>query len=144
VIWLIDDGHLARALASGKLPSVVRRSDKVFTTGYWYVRLCGAAFGADDRTGALSRRFAQLPAALRLAARERVAALPPEIGLLSLRQLGPAIGRLRSVHSLNALSSEALAAAIALEARVLLSVASPSLEAALAAEGRRCVVRAVA
>lgn len=56
-------------------------------------------------------------------------------GLLSLRQLGPLIGRLRARHGLNILGLEVLAAATRLGASVLLSAPSPRLEAALRAEG---------
>lgn len=140
--WLIDDQHLAAVLRTGRRPPGVRSRDHVFTTGYWYVRLCQATFGAATRTGALSRAFGQLPEEMRVRALGRVAELPDEIGLLSLRSLAPVIGRLRRSYDLNVLSSEALAASVELGARVLLSTSSPQLEAALAAEGRRCTVAA--
>jgi len=62
--------------------------------------------------------------------------LPQEIGLVSLRQLAPVIGRLRARHQLNILGMEALAAAVFLDAAVALSARSPRLEDALTAEGR--------
>lgn len=139
--WLIDDQHLSDLLRTGRRPPGVRRSDEIFTTGYWYLRLCQAALGAADRSGVLSRPFAPLPKDMRMRALGRVAELPAELGLLSLRALAPVIARHRRTHDLNVLSSEALAAATELEARVLLSVSSPRLEAALATEGRRYVVR---
>ncbi len=61
--------------------------------------------------------------------------LPNEIGVVSLRELGPVIGRLRARHQLNILSVEALAAAVYLNATVALSTRSPRLEDALSAEG---------
>jgi hypothetical protein len=61
--------------------------------------------------------------------------LPKSIGLLSLRELGPSIGDLRSNHRLNLLNIEALAAAVRFQSRVMLSARSPQLEAALEAEG---------
>jgi hypothetical protein len=67
--------------------------------------------------------------------------LPDSIGLISLQELGPVIGRLRRDHDLNVLGMEALAAATQLEATVFLSASSPLLEAALAQEGRRVRVR---
>ena len=66
--------------------------------------------------------------------------LPDSIGLLSLRELGPLIGRHRGRHDLNILGMEALAAAVHLEADVYLSAASPRLETALRAEGRRVTI----
>jgi hypothetical protein len=66
--------------------------------------------------------------------------LPEEIGLISLRQLGPVIAGLRARHQLNILGIEALAAAVYLDATVAMSARSPQLEQALAAEGRHCVV----
>jgi hypothetical protein len=63
--------------------------------------------------------------------------LPDNIELVSLRRLGPVIGRLRQRHSLNVLGLEALAAAEVLDADVFLTAPSPRLEAAVAAEGHR-------
>jgi hypothetical protein len=57
--------------------------------------------------------------------------LPEEIGLLSLRELGPVIARLRARHQLNILGMEALAAAVQLDADVAVSARSPRLEEAL-------------
>ena len=54
---------------------------EVFTTGYWYVRLCQAVLGASDRTGVLATPFARLvPPQNRLAV-ERLLELPANIGL---------------------------------------------------------------
>lgn len=63
--------------------------------------------------------------------------LPESVGLLSLRELAPLIGRLRQRHDLNILGMEALAAAVHLEGDVYLSSPSPRLESALRAEQRR-------
>ncbi len=57
--------------------------------------------------------------------------LPPELGLVSLRDLGPRIGELKRTFSLNALSVEVLAAAQHLDADVFLATTSPPLERAL-------------
>jgi len=85
----------------------------------------------------LSSPFANLSEPQRVRAINSLIELPDEIELLSLRHLGPVIGRLRSRHSLNLLAAEALAAATALEADVFLSAPSPKLEVAIVAEGRR-------
>jgi hypothetical protein len=67
--------------------------------------------------------------------RERAVAavleLPEDITLISLRELAPDIGRLRRRHTLNILATEALAAALRLEAEVVLSTPSPRLQSAL-------------
>jgi hypothetical protein len=139
--WLVDDQHLGMCLRTGRRPAGTRRTDGVFTTGLWYVRLCQAALVAGQTRGVLSAPCADLGDAERSAALEALMALPPEIGLLSLRDLAPSMGRLRNEHRLNALASEAVAASLHLEAKVLLAATTPRLEAALGAEGRSCVVR---
>jgi hypothetical protein len=134
VIQLVDDQLLIRILRGSAPP---RRRAAVYTTGYWYVRLCQAALGASSRRGVLSAPFAALPSAERERAVHALLELPDSIGLVSLRELGPVIGQLRQRHDLNILGMEALAAATRLDADVFLSAPSPRLEAALRAEGRR-------
>ena len=129
---LVDDKILA-ALIQGHDPP--RPEEPVYTTGCWYVRLCQAVQGASERTGALSGLFVGRPAGLRNRAVAKLLELPEEIGLASLRTLGPAIGRLRRRHELNLLSIEALAAAVHLQADVFLAAPSPRLASALKAEG---------
>lgn len=127
-VHLVDDRELSRRLrtASGAV-------EEVYTTGCWYVRLCQAV--AASRGGMLSAPLLQLSPARREAALRAILELPSAIGLVSLRDLAPRIGRLRTQHQLNLLSAEALAAAIHLEAEVHLSSAAPGLEAALQAHG---------
>ena len=134
---LVDDQLLSRILRGGAPP---KRRTPVFTTGYWYVRLCQAVLGAADRTGALSGPFAALPHDARTRATQRLLELPDSVGLLSLRELAPVIGHHRQRHDLNILGMEVLAAAITLDADVFLSTESPRLEAALTAEGCRVTI----
>ncbi len=141
MIWLVDDQHLSELLRTGRRPFGVRRNDEVFTTGCWYLRLCQAALGAAKRSGVLSGPFAALPPEQQEAALGALLELSPEIGLASLRLLAPVMAKLRGTHDLNLLSMEALAASVYLDARVLLSVRSPRLEAALTDERRRFLVR---
>ncbi|MGH9225229.1 MAG: hypothetical protein ACRD2W_15935 [Acidimicrobiales bacterium] len=136
MILLVDDQLLGVILGGEPLPAPLERDATVYTTGYWYVRLCQAALGAAERSGVLSGPFAALPAGRREEALAAVLELPDDIGLVSLRELGPVIARLRSAHQLNILASEAVAAAVHLEATVALSARSPKLEEALTAEGR--------
>jgi hypothetical protein len=137
VSQLLDDQLLGRVLRGADPP---RPGAAVYTTGYWYVRLCQAVLGASERAGVLSGPFASLPDDARHRAIEGLLALPPSIGLLSLRDLGPLIGQLRTRHNLNVLGMEALAAASRLEAEVFLSAPSPRLLEALKAEGRTATV----
>jgi hypothetical protein len=133
-VALLDDQALG-AVLRGSTPRALRRFD-LATTGYWYVRLCQAVLGTTDRRGVLSGPFAELPAGLRDRAISAVLELPDDIALISLRELAPDIGRLRRRHSLNILATEALAAAIRLEAEVILSAPSPRLQSALEDERR--------
>ena len=105
------------------------------TTGLWYVRLCQAVIRAQG--GTLSAPFIDLPPPLRQRALAAVLELPSHIGMVSLRELGPAMGQLAARHQLNVLAREALAAALALDARLVLSDRneSPKLLRAAEAEG---------
>lgn len=128
---LIDDQALSRVFRGDLVID-----EPIYTTGLWYLRLCQAVVAANrPSTGRLSGPIAALPAPARKAAIAAVLALPNHVGLLSLRDLGPAIAGLRETHRLNLLSIEALAAAKELNASVLLTTASPRLEAALKHEG---------
>ncbi len=132
-IVLIDDQLLGQVLR-GRKPRSLAGKD-LYTTGHWYLRLCQAALRADGRTGVLSGPFAALTPRLRAQAMGSLLELPPEIGVLSLRELGPTIADLRGRHQLNVLAIEALASASRLDARVFISAPSPLLERALIAEG---------
>lgn len=137
MIQLVDDQLLGRLLRGEGTPS---SGVDVFTTGCWYVRLCQAVLSASERTGVLSAPFAALPGDARGRAISGLLELPAEIGLLSLRELGPLISQLRQRYDLDILGMEALAAATRLGADVFLSASSPRLEAALRAEGRGVTV----
>lgn len=108
-VALVDDQALSLVLL-GKTPRSLRHFD-LATTGYWYVRLCQAVLAAHERAGVLSGPFADLPPPLHRRAVDAVLELPETIALVSLRELGPVIGRLRTTHALNVLGMEALAAA---------------------------------
>lgn len=134
-VALIDDQHLGTVLR-GEAPRALA-SKELYTTGYWYVRLCQAVLGAQERMGTLSKPFAELPEELRERALAAVLELPADIGMVSMRELGPTIARLRQDHQLNILGIEALAAATHLGADVYLSASSPQLEQALRAKDLR-------
>ena len=133
-VALLDDQALS-AVLRGNTPKPLRRFD-LATTGYWYVRLCQAVLGTTDRAGVLAGPFADLPANLRDRAVSAVLELPDDITLVSLRELAPDIARLRRRHALNILATEVLAAAIRLEAEVILSAPSARLQSALDDEKR--------
>lgn len=137
MIQLIDDQLLGSVLSGGQPP---RPRAEVCTSGYWYVRLCQAVLGSGAGRGVLSAPFASLPARTRDRAIETLMELPDSIGLVSLRTLGPVIGRLRSRHDLNILGMEVLAAAVHLDADVYLSAPSPRLQQALHRESRHAEV----
>ncbi len=132
---LLDDQLLGVVLRGDALPAPLGSDPTIATTGYWYVRLCQAVLGVADRPGTPSGPFMALPSGRREQALAAALELPEEIGLVSLRELGPVIGRLRARHQLNILSVEALAAALYLNATVALSVSSPRFEDALRTEG---------
>ena len=129
---LVDDQLLGGILRGSPPPT---EAEPVFTTGYWYVRLCLAV--SRRAGGPLSGPIAAHPPHRRTAAVSAVLELPAEIGLLSLRQLGPRIGELAARHKpMNVLSREALAAAVELSATVVLAEGNenPALLAALETE----------
>lgn len=130
---IIDDQLLGAVLRGAAPPK--RRAD-VFTTGYFYVRLCQAVLSS-SAMGVLSTPFDVLPTATRERAIAALLELPEEIGLVSLRELAPLIGRLRARHDLNILGMEVLAAAVHLDADVYLSAHSPHLEESLERESCR-------
>lgn len=137
-VALIDDQLLGQVLR-GRTPRSLAAKN-LYTTGCWYVRLCQAVLGAHQRSGMLSGPFAELSPDLRDRALSAVLDLPDDIGLVSLRQLGPTIAQLRKHHQLNILGIEALAAASQLGAHVFLSAPSPKLESALKLENLKVKV----
>jgi hypothetical protein len=134
----MDDQCLSLILRGEEISEIENRS--VFTTGYWYFRLCQAYFRSTS-TGALSRPFKELEEPERSAAERQLLELPENIGLLSLREPAPTMARLTDAHpTINLLAREALAASILLDAKVVLVTSFPTPEAALSAEGRQSVI----
>jgi hypothetical protein len=137
VIQLLDDQLLSNFLRGSAPP---RRRADVYTTGYWYVRLCQAVLGESGSRGVLSTPFMSLPPDHRERATRALMELPEDVGLVSLRSLAPLIGQLRRRYDLNILGMEVLSASIHLQAHVYLSAPSPRLQDALDREGRRVEV----
>ncbi len=135
---LLDDRLLLdRLLGSGStaLRALARRRS-IFTSGLWYYRLCHA-IRSDTVTGALSGPFAATPFVVKAKAATALLELPDDVGLVSLRVLGPLMAELVERHRLNALSLEALAAALHLGAAIAIARGSenPTLIEAAEAEG---------
>lgn len=115
---LLDD-HLLRDWLVGPdaaLRRAVRRDD-LATTNLWYARLCKSA--ASRRGGALLGDWQPNERDALVAA---LVALPDEIQMVPMRELAWRMGQLISEHSgLSTLGAEAVAAAEALNARLLVS-----------------------
>jgi hypothetical protein len=127
-VLVIDDALLLRVLAGlaeGEISDAVARSD-VFTTGSWYYRLA-RAIHSPALAGALSRPFASFSAERRTRVLASLDRLPPEIGLISLRDLVPVMRALDVGRHLNLLTAEALAAAQVLDAGIRSTSDSPML-----------------
>ncbi len=137
MIDLIDDQLLGSVLRGSPPP---RHDASIYTTGYFYVRLCQAVLASSAGAGVLSAPFALLPDDLHARAIRSLLELPDEIGLVSLRELAPVIGQLRVRHDLNILGMEVLAAAVYLQADVYLSAPSPRLEESIRREARSAVI----
>lgn len=132
-MFIIDDVLLLDALCGQSAGDVADALDQgeVFTTGCWYYRL-GRAVVARAGTGSLSRRFEALDSGIRARALGALEELPQEIGLLSLRDLVPVMQALRVRRPLNLLNAEALAAALLLDASLVVSTDSPLLRSGAA------------
>lgn len=140
---LVDDHLLLDLLVTRQRPTLesARHAEGLATTGLWYYRLCHAVT-SPTIVGQLSGPLASLPPARRQAAVRSIVDLPDDITLVSLRELAPAMARLSRRHRLNAISLEALAATIHLDAVVHVGRGnlSPQLRKALVAESRELVV----
>jgi hypothetical protein len=119
-----DDSRVAPIVQSAGLGGV-------FTTGLWYLRLARAL--ARPGSGVHTRAFMRLDDDRRSRVRAGLGELPEEIGLITMRRLVPVMSVLPG--GLNLLASEALAAAVVLDARIVLTTRSPPLMSAAAAVG---------
>jgi len=79
-------------------------------------------------TGALSRQLAELDLERQLRILAALDSLPDEVGPLSLRDLVPLMRALHVSRPLNMLSAEALAAALVLDAEIVVSTDNPMLQ----------------
>jgi hypothetical protein len=134
---LIDDRLLVALLTGGRVPGG-RSTAALHTTTCWYFRACRAA--ALGGGGQLSGPFAQLNPADQERAIAAMLQLPEDVGLPDPRPLVPTMVDVAQRHPrLNVMNIEATAAALLLDARVLLSppAAEGVLVPVLDAEGIR-------
>ena len=129
---VVDDQTLFDVLA-GHADDLDVESNRgeMFTTGSWYYRLARAA-AMGSGLGSLSGRLFDLPSANQERVRRALDELPAEVGLLSLRFVVPVMQALRVQRPLNFLGAEALAAALMLDANIVVGVHAPLLAAAAA------------
>jgi hypothetical protein len=141
---LIDDRLLLDHLlgVSTKELRQAVRNRSVFTTGFWYYRLCHAV-RSNTVTGALSGPFERAERRVQEMAAVALVKLPETIGLLSLREIAPTMAEGVERHRLNVMSLEALASAMNLNAEIALAVGSENPLLITAAEIEGLKVRIV-
>jgi hypothetical protein len=105
-------------LVGERLP--IARGAECFTTTYFYFRACRAVVAGVGRR--LSGPFEHLDPDRRAVALERMLALPDDVGLPDPRKIVPVMADVQRRHpSLNVLNTEAAAAALLLDTKMLLS-----------------------
>jgi len=127
-VLIVDDALLLAVLA-GVAPDDIHAAAErreVFTTGCWYWRLSRALHDGTV-SGALSRAMQDLNAEQQTRVVGAVANLPRQIGLLSLRQLVPVMTALETGRRLNLLTAESIAAAVVLDATIMVTTQSALL-----------------
>ena len=140
-IVVVDD-HLLRDVLAGQRTADLDglAPDGIASTGLWLLRLCSSF--ADPRvSGKLSAPVTLLPAELQESFRAQITALPPDITVLSMRELAWPMAQLQARHrangrSLSAAMAEALAAAHDLDGSLAVSRhdVGPNLKAAAEAD----------
>jgi hypothetical protein len=133
---IVDDALLLAIIAERQelpIESLLAQvaQGEVFTTGSWYWRVTRAVSGSGQ--GALSRHVSALRDEERLRVLSALSYLPSEVGLLSLRRLVPVMAALGG--QLNLLTAEAIAAAVVLQAEIVVTTNSPLLTQAAEAAG---------
>ena len=118
---LLDDRVLVALLIGERLPLV--RNAARFTTSYFYFRACRAVVAGAG--GQLSGPFERLEPERRATALQRMLFLPADVGLPDPRTLVPEMVQVQQRHPhLNVLNTEAVASALLLGARLLLTPAT--------------------
>lgn len=128
---LVDDALLFAILAGTAdvdLQSALEEGE-LFTTGSWYWRLSRALHDPAS-AGVLSRAMDGLTTLQQTRVVASVERLPDEVGLLGLRELVPVMTALNVRRRLNLLTAEAVAAAVVLEATIVVTTESVLLTGA--------------
>jgi len=134
---IVVDDALLFAVISARLedsyaPYLAAASrNEVFTTSSWYWRLSRAV--ARGGSGALSRPFQTLSESERDQVVTALADLPTGIGMLDLRKLVPVMATLPG--QLNFVTAEAVAAAVMLDATIVVTTDSDILNRTAQAAG---------
>jgi len=128
---VVDDRLLLDVLAGQPQASVSAEltTGGLFTTSAWYYRLGRAAFSGSG-SGSLSGRLTAFDLAVRERVRSVLQDLPDEIGLLHPRVVVPVMFALRVRRQLNVLSAEALAVAMLVRGRLMVTADAPLLRSA--------------
>ncbi len=139
---VIDDAVLLDVLAGLSKNDILAAGEDndLFTTGCWYYRLSRAVH-SDQVGGLLSCQLAGLDVDRQVRVVAALDRLPDSTGLLSLRDLVPVMRALRVSRPLNLLNAEALAAALVLDAELVVSTDGPLLPAAAEEMGVRYSLR---
>ena len=142
---LLDDRSLLALLlgSTSRSLSALHRRRSISTTGLWYYRLCHAV-RSDVVTSALSGPFSAAEPMIKARAAAALVRLPDHVGLMSLRELGPAMADLVERHRLSAMGLEALAAAVSLGADIAIAIGSENPTLIEAATRERVRVHLVA
>lgn len=144
---VVVDDHILRDLLDGtRSPDLDGLAPSgVATTGLWLFRLC-ASMADPTVIGKLSSPVSALPADQQARFVSKIAEVPDEIVVLSMRQLSWSMATLQQRHrasgrSMSAVMVEALAAAHHLGAGIVVSHydVGPNLAAAATADGIRFV-----
>jgi hypothetical protein len=115
---LLDDRALVALLVGERLP--ITKSAVRFTTTYFWFRACRAVVAGAG--GQLSGPFERLGPGHRAEALQHMLALPEDVGLPEPRRIVPVMVEVQRRHpGLNILNTEAVAAALLLGARMVLS-----------------------
>jgi hypothetical protein len=127
-VLVVDDAFLFAVLAETAPEDLQAALDQgeLFTTGSWYWRLARALHDAGS-AGALSRGMDNLTVDQQARVTASVHRLPPQVGLLSLRELVPVMATLQAGRQLNLLTAEAVAVAVVLDASIVVTTDSPLL-----------------
>lgn len=133
---VIDDALLFAVLAGAADDDLRAAADQneLFTTGSWYWRLSRALHDPAS-AGVLSRSMGGLTGEQQARVVASVERLPDVVGLVSLRELVPVMSALAVGRRLNLLTAEAIAAAVVLNASIVVTIDSALLTDASARLG---------